>query len=149
NIQAVEKLLKPNASGKHLTLAGGVEVWRDFDNLVVRKAKTGDSSEYCESFNDTSGEIRAGGFSFSLTRGVEGKMLESVRIEGMNNRLKSGNDWTMAALDNEALPAEMVIRPRREGERAKVLGAPGTIKLKNLMIGHRIPSSRRTSWPLV
>jgi tRNA(Ile)-lysidine synthase len=149
NIRAIEKLLKPNASGKHLTLAGGVEVWRDFGDLVVRKAETGNNSRYCEALNETSGEVRAGGFSFSLTRGIAGKMLESIRIEGLNNRLKLGSDWTLAALDNEALPMEMVIRPRREGERAKVLGARGTIKLKNLMIGHRIPSSRRTSWPLV
>jgi len=149
NIHAVEKLLKPNASGKHLTLAGGVEVWRDFDDLVVKKAKTGNNSGYCEVFNENSGEVRAGGFSFSLTRGIAGKMLESIRIEGLSNRLKSGSDWTLAALDNEMLPREMVIRPRRKGERAKVLGARGTIKLKNLMIGHRIPSSRRTSWPLV
>jgi len=149
NIKAIEGLLKPNASGKHLTLAGGTEVWRDFDRLVVKKAQTSDGSEYYESFGDTNGEVRAGGFSFSLTRGIAGVMLDRIRIEGLNKRVKTGSDWTMAALDNEALPKEMVIRPRREGERAKVLGGRRTIKLKNLMIGHRIPSSRRTSWPLV
>jgi tRNA(Ile)-lysidine synthase len=43
----------------------------------------------------------------------------------------------------------LAVRPRRPGERAHVLGQKKTIKLKNLMIDHRIPSSRRADWPLV
>ena len=55
----------------------------------------------------------------------------------------------IVALDERALPDQLVIRPRRAGARAHVTGQRKIKKLKNLMIDHRIPSSRRTIWPVV
>ncbi|PYT10319.1 MAG: hypothetical protein DMF60_00485 [Acidobacteria bacterium] len=43
----------------------------------------------------------------------------------------------------------MIIRPRLPGEKAHVIGHRQLIKLKNLMIDHRIPSSSRATWPIV
>ena len=68
---------------------------------------------------------------------------------GVPLRQLAGRDWMSVALDDRALPEELVIRPRLRGQRAHVFGQRKTIKLKNLMIDHRIPSSRRATWPLV
>jgi tRNA(Ile)-lysidine synthetase-like protein len=77
------------------------------------------------------------------------EMLNSVVERTRQAKLGGGKDWLTVALDGRILPLHLVIRPRLSGERAHVLGRRQTIKLKNLMIDHRIPSSRRATWPLV
>ena len=72
-------------------------------------------------------------------------MIEQAQLEAK----RIGRDWMSVALDDDALPESLVIRPRLPGERAQVIGHRQLIKLKNLMIDHRIPSSRRATWPLV
>jgi tRNA(Ile)-lysidine synthetase-like protein len=55
----------------------------------------------------------------------------------------------MAVLDDDALPAKLIVCPRPRGARARVAGHDQTIKLKKLMIDHTIPASRRPVWPVV
>jgi tRNA(Ile)-lysidine synthetase-like protein len=72
-------------------------------------------------------------------------LLEQARCEKQTRK----RDWFVVVLDDRMLPARLLVRPRRAGERARVCGQRKIKKLKNLMIGHKIPSSRRNHWPVV
>lgn len=147
---AIEALLAPNASGKHITLPGTLEVWREFDALVL-KPRTSNIADvrYRIAINVASPDTEAGGFALTLRRGQSRDLLAPTVEELAREAKRAGLDWMMVALDDDALPESLIIRPRRPGERAHVIGQRRTIKLKNLMIDHRIPSSRRATWPLV
>ena len=93
--------------------------------------------------------VRVAGFDFTLQRDLPGALFKSVIETTQNEKEQTGFDWTAVALTDCTLPDSLIIRPRQSGERAHVLGQRRTIKLKNVMIDHRIPSSRRVDWPLV
>jgi tRNA(Ile)-lysidine synthase len=56
---------------------------------------------------------------------------------------RAGLDLPLVAGDR------VVVRSRREGDRVHPLGAAGTRRLKDLLIDHRVPRSRRDRLPLV
>jgi tRNA(Ile)-lysidine synthase len=141
--------LTGKTSGKQIDLPGSLEAWRESDALVLRPSRNKKKALYREMINSESHTVVAGGFAFTLERGLPAEMIGSV-IEGVRQGVKeTGRDWTAVALDDRTLPSQLVVRPRLRGERAHVIGRRRTIKLKNLMIDHRIPSSRRATWPLV
>ena len=150
HVAAVEGLLAANASGKHIALPCSLEVWREFDALVFKPvARALKEAPYQSPISSACPDAQAGGFAFTLQRNLPNEMLNSVIKETRRARQLAGRDWMSVALDDRALPEELVIRPRLRGQRAHVLGQRKTIKLKNLMIDHRIPCSRRATWPLV
>ncbi len=149
HVSAVEALLDQKASGKHIALPASIEVWREFDALVLKRVVQGSESLSESTIGPSCPETKAGGFAFRLDRGRPIELLKSL-IEGTRlEKQRTGRDWMTVALDDQVLPEHLVIRPRFRGERTQVIGKQRTIKLKNLMIDHRIPSSRRASWPLV
>jgi tRNA(Ile)-lysidine synthase len=126
-------------------LPGGLAVWREFDELVVRPV----SSDSLEAELDAEhSQVEIGGFTLILTRKVPGSSLRSL-LEDARQKREAGRDWMMAVLDDSRLPERLGVRGRLPGERAAVSGHRSAKKLKNLMIDHRIPSSRRASWPVV
>jgi tRNA(Ile)-lysidine synthase len=141
-IQALESLITAGRSGKRVELSD-VCVWREFDAVVFERAVRTGHYEI-----RLTGTAEAGGFQFSIDRGVSSDTMSSIHEEAGRER-NAGRDWMFAALDDAALPDQLSIRPRVEGERVLVLGQRGPKKLKNLMIDHRIPSSRRATWPVV
>jgi tRNA(Ile)-lysidine synthase len=136
-------------SGSRLPLPGGAEVWREFEYLVFGVRRAMDSFAYELEIGEDGGCVRAGGIEITLSRDVPGDKLEQVLAEARRERERAGRDWMMVALDDAVLPERLTIRPRRRGERAAVEGQSKTKKLKNLMIDHKIPSSRRAAWPVV
>ena len=148
HIAAVEELLRQNASGKHVALPCSLEVWREFDALVIRIAETGETP-YLSAISSTCANVEAGGFVFTLQRDLPSEVLGSLMAEVRQQLQTTGRDWMAVALDDRALPDELIIRPRVRGERTHIAGHLKTIKLKNLMIDHRIPFSRRATWPIV
>jgi tRNA(Ile)-lysidine synthetase-like protein len=149
HVASIESLLKPDASGKYVNLPGGFEVWREFDALVFRSRTPIEALQYQTEINSSNPRVEAGGFGFLLRRGVHGHSLKAIIEETQREASAGGLDWMSVAVDDSALPDRLFIRPRRRGERARVVGQSGTKKLKNLMIDHRIPSSRRANWPIV
>jgi len=150
HVAAIEGLLAANASGKHIALPCSLEVWREFDALVFKPVARAVKEAPCQSLiTSACPDAEAGGFAFTLQRNLPIEMLNSVIEETRREKQLAGRDWMTVALDDRALPEQLVIRPRLRGQRAHVLGQRKTIKLKNLMIDHRIPSSRRATWPLV
>ena len=147
HVAAIESLLTKKRSGKHVVLPGGLEAWRDSDALVLRIAAH--EGSYPMEISSICPNVEAGGFVFSLRRGLDAKSRKSVVDDVKRHKQATGRDWSAVALDDGVLPDQLIIRPRLRGERAHVIGRRRTIKLKNLMIDHRIPSSRRASWPIV
>jgi len=148
HIRAVEALLTPPASGKRVTLPGGLDAWREFDALVLKQSEA-ESAGYQIAISATDINVKVAGFDLALQRDVSGALFKSVVETTQRENERTGFDWTAVALMDCTLPDCLIIRPRQSGERAHVLGQRRTIKLKNLMIDHRIPSSRRVDWPLV
>jgi len=148
HIAAIEGLLAGSASGKHIVLPCSLEVWREFDALVI---KTGGiiNAPYQAAISSDCPDVDAGGFAFTLERDLPVEMLNSIVERTRQAKLGGGKDWLTVALDGRILPLHLVIRPRLSGERAHVLGRRQTIKLKKLMIDHKIPGSRRNSWPIL
>ena len=85
----------------------------------------------------------------AIERGLSAGKLNLLVEQARQLKEIRRRDWLVAVLDNEALPAALLIRTRRRGERVRVCGHHKTIKLKKLMIDHTIPASRRATWPIV
>ena len=149
HIAAVESLLNPGSSGKRVILPGALEVWREYDALVLRRLHSVFEGPYELELSAGYPVAEAGGFALNLQRGLSLTVLDSIIAKNRRDMHHGGLDWMNVALDDEKLPERLHIRPRVRGEKACVIGRHRTIKLKNLMIDHRIPSSRRAAWPIV
>ena len=149
HIASIEELIMRGQSGSRLELPGGVEVWREFDLVVFAARPAPGALAYEHEIGEGTACVRAGGLEISLSRGVRGEKLDEVLDEARRERERTGRDWMLVALDDRALPERLTIRPRRRGERAEVEGQAGIKRLKNLMIDHKIPSSRRARWPVI
>jgi tRNA(Ile)-lysidine synthetase-like protein len=153
HIASVEGLLSEQASGKRIVLPDGLEAWREFDAIIfvasTRCNEPTGSGEYKFEIGGARTQIEAGGIHFSLERSQPRHLLEPIINQARDERHLLGRDWVIVALDESTLPDRLIIRPRRAGERARVIGQRKTKKLKNLMIDHRIPPSRRSAWPVV
>jgi len=153
HVAAVSWLLEEQASGKRLQLPGGLEVWREFEAIIFKRIDKAASelraSGYTLELSAARPQAEAGGLMLTLERGLPASQLPSLFKQAQHWKEKHGRDWLMAVLDDDALSAALIVRPRRRGERVRVSGHRKTIKLKKLMIDHTIPASRRTAWPVV
>jgi tRNA(Ile)-lysidine synthetase-like protein len=166
-ISALEGLLDANKSGKRVEVARGVTAWREFDQLVLLKRVTRESGSgsdpsprgqvgECSSANQAEvgefGPLNAvvdfGGLQIAIDRRGDNTLLAEAMSEANTSR-ERGRDWMIAILDEDALPQRLLVRARLAGERVIVKGRTRTKRLKSLMIDHRIPPSRRASWPVV
>jgi len=147
HIAAVEALVLGGRSGKHEEMAGGVRVWRERNRLVIDK-QTDEPPPGEFQLTGRSRAVMAAGFLISLERGVPLTMFEEIVSRAKSQRVRDCRDWTIAVLDDSLVPDTLLVRSRRPGERARVIGQAGLNKLKKLMISHKIPVSRRASWPL-
>ncbi|MBI3651733.1 MAG: tRNA lysidine(34) synthetase TilS [Acidobacteria bacterium] len=94
-------------------------------------------------------EIEVGGMRLSLSRGESLSRLPEILEMARREKKISGRDWLTVALDEASVPERLCVRPRQKGERVLVFGQQKIIKLKKLMIAHKIAPSRRISWPIV
>jgi tRNA(Ile)-lysidine synthetase-like protein len=145
HVAAVESLLR-GPSGKRVLLPGGLSAWRQSEALVFKSEDV--NPRYELQIDDDCNVAHAGGFELSLLRGQAGSATEAIRQARIDSN-ERGRDWMIAILDDGLLPDRLIVRPRRAGEKALVLGQNQIKKLKNLMIDHKIPVSRRQNWPTV
>jgi tRNA(Ile)-lysidine synthetase-like protein len=134
-------------------------VWREFNAMVLRlsadspdglaqhQSMTGQGYEHW--LDKTHSSVEVAGFKIVLMRKQPAAMLKEILEQARAEKAGSGRDWEMAALDDDLLPEKLRLRPRRKGETARVCGQRKNIKLKKLMIDHRIACSRREAWPLL
>ena len=153
HIAAIESLLAERASGKCTRLPGRLEVWREYDAIIFKPIAdaAGEAADagYALEFSATRSRIEAGGMVLMIERGLPADQYPLLIERARQLKQERGRDWMMAVLDDDALPATLIVRPRPRGARARVAGHGQTIKLKKLMIAHTIPASRRAAWPVV
>jgi len=152
HVEAVERLLSSEVSGKRVEIGDGLAVWREFDEIVFMSQPS--SPEICvneQTLDFGLGQDSAsfGGLILSVERFQPGSLFKQRLRDAKVRAQSTGRDWMIALLDDARLPHLLMVRARRPGEQAHVLGHRGIKKLKKLMIDHRIPSSRRTNWPVV
>ncbi len=146
HVAAADELLEESRSGSRIELPEDIEAWREFDRIVFkRRSKKIDDYRY--RFDPDHSRIVAGGLRISLKRREDANLFSSLMEEARRERAE--RDWMMAILDDDILPESLVVRPRYKGERVCVKKNTGAKKLKSLMIDHKIPASRRASWPVV
>jgi len=163
HIAAIDKLVTKSSSGKRVELPSGVEAWRDSAELVFKTDSTGVASkrdrrkdrattageEPRAELDGLRSEVEFLGRRITAERGRLGSLLEELLAGAREAAERLGRDWMVVVLSEDRLPSSLTIRTRRPGERALVVGQSKTKKLKKLMIDHRIPSSRRSGWPIV
>jgi tRNA(Ile)-lysidine synthase len=166
HIEAIEKLLTESSSGHRVMLPCGLQVWREFDALVLvfsAKKNSPDEEKYLEQSEPQSrrenlyeqmidqeqASAEVAGFKITMLREQPSSRLQELLEEARIEKARSGVDWKIAALDDSLLPEKLLLRPRRKGQTAWVFGQRKNIKLKKLMIDHKIASSRREGWPIV
>jgi tRNA(Ile)-lysidine synthase len=153
HVASVERLLANRMSGKRIELPCGLAIWREFDALVITPLTGGGravEAAACErELSLARPRAESGGFNLMLERGQPARLLKTLIEQARREKLATGQDWLFAVLDDGAIPERLIVRLRRRGEQARVAGQRKIKKLKNLMIDHRIPSSRRRLWPIV
>ena len=149
HVHAVERLLDEGMSGTSCHLPGGIEAWREFDLLVFRHRAESVEAVSERLFDASCSRIEVGRVEITIDRSLSGHLLEASITEARREAVCSGRNWTVAVLDDRLLPETLIVRTRRKGEHARVCGQRKIKKLKNLMIDHKIPSSRRAVWPIV
>ncbi|HKV39509.1 MAG TPA: tRNA lysidine(34) synthetase TilS, partial [Blastocatellia bacterium] len=147
HVAAVEALLRNGISGQRVVLPGGGLVWRDSGSMVIDRSPA--ANTYESSWSSARLEVQEAGVTFSIERGLPADALGTLMASARTEKAGRGVDWMMVVLDDDILPARLKVRPRRKGEAAQVPGRSSPKKLKNLMIDHRIPLSRRATWPVV
>jgi len=147
HLSAVEGLIRSGRSGKQVELPANIRVWREGQSIVIDRVDNACPPAEIELTQRTK-TVRAGGFQITIQRNLSGDLYQDMVGRAMQEKARTGRDWGMAVLDDSLVPDTLVIRTRRPGERARVIGQSGSNKLKNLMINHRIPVSRRAFWPL-
>jgi tRNA(Ile)-lysidine synthase len=148
HVAAVSRLLEKGASGKRLQLPGGLEVWRELETIIF-KWDDRSAGNYLLELSAAPAQVEAGGLGLAIERGLPASQLPALLDQAQRLVEQRRRDWLMAILDDEALSAVLIVRPRRRGQRVRVSGHCKTIKLKKLMIDHTIPASRRSAWPVV
>ena len=79
---------------------------------------------------------------------AEGWRLTAERIDDIDRQAITTNDDTWTAYVDAGL-SELVVRPRKRGERIRPLGLGGETKVKEIMIDRKIPAAARGRWPIV
>ncbi len=139
HISALENLILQSQSGRVVELPGGRRIIREFDRLKQLQEQNADPIEPVN-LTHGSGHI-FGGFCFTLMRSVP---RESVNI----TKSTDPTSYTAVLHDSDALDG-LRLRTRLPGDQFIPDGGSHKIKLKTLMIHHKIPVSERDRYPVL
>lgn len=134
HLGSIEQLLGDGRSGRSAQLPGGVAVVRVFDEIQFQR-KSGPPPVEIALLPDQC--IHFGRFRLMLNYGscppppltVPGAYLAAIRSVAATGGLR--------------------VRARRVGDTISVAGTCHRIKLKKLMIRHKIPAWKRDTWPII
>ena len=139
HVMAVVNLINGNRSNGSLDLPFCMKIEREYDTLILSKAK--DESA-----------LRAASFTYDV------KIPGIIDIREADMRIKidlvdgEDNDFTddrAIYMDYNAIALPLEIRNVKEGERMQPLGMEGTKKIKEIFIDEKIPKKRRSRIPLL
>lgn len=146
HIAATERLMTRGQSGQTVELPGRWRVVREFNRLILIpptliSIDSGQSYRFETVSLKTGSVCEFGGYRFTLVRGV------SHENEQMINTQESGQYTALLRECDEM--NRLRIRARAPGDGYTPVGRNHRIKLKTLMIRHKIPVSRRNHYPVL
>ena len=111
----------------------------DFDWLILStETGTGRPEEFLYSV----------GLPGTISVGETGQTV-SFKIVGAEQAFQGYNNLQWPKLDPLKLPARLVFRNWRQGDRYRPVGFQKSVKLKELFRRHRVPVDQRALWPVV
>jgi tRNA(Ile)-lysidine synthase len=131
HIKSLDNLSQKCESGKRLVLPLGIEIRREYDNLILECKKPRFAQARYEYPMNIPGSVYIKERKVTLRAELTTK--ESIDLKSKNE----------VYLDLDKLQQPVVIRNRRDGDRFQPLGMPGQQKIKNLFVNRKIPSSQR------
>ncbi|TAM80582.1 MAG: tRNA lysidine(34) synthetase TilS [Acidobacteria bacterium] len=139
HIEALYHLALESQSGKRLQLPWGLAARSEFDWLIL--AKAGSRVSPLEFIYNVviPGTIWASEISRSVT-------FKIVGCEDADWRY-NGTEWPK--LDPLRMPARLVLRNWRQGDRYCPSGSQKPVKVKELFRRHRVPLNQRACWPVL
>jgi tRNA(Ile)-lysidine synthase len=139
HIEAIYHFALESQSGKELQLPRGLTARTEFDWLIVSpEAGNGQALEFVYSVV----------VPCTISVNEIGRNV-SFKIVGTEDTDRGYNTWEWPKLDPLKLPAHLVFRNWRQGDRYCPLGFQKSVKVKELFRRHRIPLVERARWPVV
>jgi tRNA(Ile)-lysidine synthase len=152
NVEEVIRLATESSSGKHLELPGGIQVGREFDELIFTASGAAGPEEQSE---ETKSRARAYRYEFRL----DGAGTTTISIPELGSRFRlkvidwppaeSDTKWGVEALDADRLGTSLILRSWRPGDGYRPRGRREGRKLKEMFRTGRVPSRERGRWPVL
>ncbi len=152
HVEQVIRLAAESSSGKSVQLPGGVRVEKRFRELLF--SRISDAPRASNTLETTSSPIA---YQYVIDLPSRGKASVSVPELGTCFSLKVV-DWPFAASETKqqgaALDAELLLPPLIQrnwhpGDAYRPRGHRNTRKLKQMFLAGRIPSGKRSEWPVL
>jgi tRNA(Ile)-lysidine synthase len=121
--------------GRRADLKNGLMVERGYDELIVFRNETMSFSEEMH----LPGSCRFDRFCLGI----------SGEIEDIAGERPESSDNLAVGIDFERTSAPYVVRTSENGDRVKLLNAPGTRKVSDIFVDRKIPRSLRAEIPVV
>ncbi len=140
HLQAIDRLVTRSQSGRYVELPGGWRLVREFEQLVL--AKSSDCAAPAPIHLPAHTSRCFDGFEITLQRLLPRQEAERMVAECSSNQYA-------AMLRECAELDDLRLRPRAAGDAYVPAGAHHPVKLKRLMIQHKISRHRRASYPVL
>jgi tRNA(Ile)-lysidine synthase len=139
HIEALYRFALESQSGKKLQLPRGLLARIEFDWMVLSPEKGNNGPRefvYNVVIPDT------------ISVGEIGRIV-TFKIVGCKDADRGYNGMEWPKLDPLTMPARLVFRNWRQGDRYCPSGSQKSVKVKELFRRHRVPLSERTHWPVL
>jgi len=138
HVDAVLRLAADRTSGKEVHLPGAVVVRKVYDRLeFCPPARAETPAELAPVFVTCPGTTALPQLGTKLT--AEVCEVDAAKIDELRRTVHPYEEW----LDYDRLQPPLLVRGRREGDRFRPLGAPGTKRLSDFLIDEKIEPSLR------
>lgn len=140
HVAAMLRLCTSAEPSGRVMLPNGLQFQREYLEALIEPVGHTSALEPFHVFLDLSGTTYVEPSSFAFKTDERGPEPGSIGFE---------KTLTEAWFDLDCLPAPLVVRSFRLGDRIAPMGMEGTRKVKNVFIDHKLVQGRRGTWPLV
>ena len=137
HIKSLDNLAQKCESGKRVDLPLGIEVRREYDNLILERKKVGSKQMEYEYKVNIPGSLYIKERKLTVRSEITTK--ENIDFSSKNE----------VYLDLDKIQQPLIIRNRRDGDWFQPLGMQGRKKIKNFFIDHKMPRSERDKMMLL
>lgn len=130
-INCTLKMMLSNVSGRRICLPKGMEVRREYENLIIERKKESETEE------EYSYPVQIPGLIYVKERKI------NVRLKKVRRGRIQNNERNKDYFDLDKIHFPVVLRNRRKGDWFQPLGMSGRQKLKSFFIDHKIPRQKR------